>query len=57
MRLYLSGFTRTISFEKQPRYNIVVTEDGGKSYDHFSDKKTEYEYGYFYQTEIDRRLE
>jgi len=40
-------FNQNYNFEKQPRYNIIVAEDGGKSYDHFSDIKTEYEYEYF----------
>jgi len=37
--------------ERQPRYKIIVAEDGGKSYDHFSDIKTEHEYEYFLSNE------
>jgi len=40
-------FYQNYIFERQPKYNIIIAEDGEKSYDHFGNKKIEYEYDYF----------
>jgi len=39
-------FHQNYTFERQPRYDIIVAEDGEKRYDHLGDKKTEHEYEY-----------
>jgi len=39
-------FYQNYVFEGQPGYKIIVAEDGGKSYDHYGDRKAEYEYEY-----------
>jgi len=39
-------FYQNYVFEGQPRYSVVIAEDGGKSYDHFGARKTGYEYEY-----------
>jgi len=46
MKVCRKWFYQNYVFEGQPRYSVVVAEDGGKSYDRFGARRAEYEYEY-----------